>query len=207
VLRNALSKITVALLSLPLPQSCTTPDYQPRDGDIIFQISTSEVGRAVQRVTGSKYSHMGIVFILGGQPQVYEGVGPVKQTPLAEWIARGDQHHYIVKRLHNSNVVLDTSGLSKMLKVGETFQGRDYDYCFEWSDERFYCSELVWKIYQRALGIEVGELQHIRQFDLGHPEVQALISRRCPDLEARADTVISPAAIFAAPNLVTVYQH
>ncbi len=199
-----LGAILVGVLFL---QDFSTGPYQPRDGDIIFQISTSEIGRAVQLVTGSKYSHMGIVFLQDGQPQVYEGVGPVKQTPLAEWIARGNDDHCVVKRLHNSDAVLDASGLCKMRKAGEEFRGRSYDYCFEWSDERFYCSELVWKIYQRGLGIEIGALQHIKQFDLAHPEVQALIHRKCPDLEARADTVISPAAMFAAANLVTVYQN
>ena len=49
-----------------------------------------------------------------------------------------------------------------MRQVGESFRGRPYDLTFEWSDERIYCSELVWKIYERALGIEIGPPQRSR---------------------------------------------
>ena len=43
-------------------------------------------------------------------------------------------------------------------EVGRQLEGKHYDFWFEWSDERIYCSELVWKIYRRGLGIELGEL-------------------------------------------------
>jgi hypothetical protein len=33
-----------------------------------------------------------------------------------------------------------------MKATGEGFLGKDYDLTFGWSDERLYCSELVWKV-------------------------------------------------------------
>ena len=44
--------------------------------------------------------------------------------------------------------------------------GKDYDLYFEWSNEKIYCSELVWKIYKEGAGIEIGELEELSSFDL-----------------------------------------
>ena len=90
---------------------------------------------------------------------------------------------------------------------GEALLGRPYDLYFEWSDERVYCSELVWKVYQRALGIKIGALQTISEFDLSHPAVQAKIRERWPGQPPADEQVISPAAMFASDRLVTVYEN
>jgi hypothetical protein len=37
--------------------------YEPRNGDILFQISRSSQSAAIQLATRSRYSHMGIVYI------------------------------------------------------------------------------------------------------------------------------------------------
>jgi hypothetical protein len=64
------------------------------------------------------------------------------------------------------------------------FGGKPYDLTFEWSDDRIYCSELVWKIYERGLGIRIGRLQKLGDFDLSDPAVKAKIKERyrksCP---------------------------
>src|ERR1700704_3182300 len=71
------------------------------DGDIIFQTSRSGQSRAIQLATHSRYSHMGIVFLENGKPVVLEAVQPVKWTPVAKWIARGEGGRYVVKRLRD----------------------------------------------------------------------------------------------------------
>ena len=40
-----------------------------------------------------------------------------------------------------------------MKTIGRKYLGRDYDLRFEWSDDKIYCSELVWKIYKEAFNI------------------------------------------------------
>jgi hypothetical protein len=149
---------------------------------------------------------MGIVYVRDGTPFVFEAVQPVKLTPLARWIARGTDGHYVVKRLRNADRLLDPSALKRMQEVGEELQGRPYDLYFEWSDERIYCSELVWKIYQRALGIEIGALQPLSAFDLSHPLVQAKVRERWGGPPPAGEQFISPAAMFASVLLETVYE-
>jgi hypothetical protein len=93
-----------------------------------------------------------------------------------------------------------------MQKVGEAFRGRAYDLTFEWSDERIYCSELVWKVYQRALGIEIGALQSLVEFDLSDPAVKAKMRERWGGPPPASEKFISPAAMFASELLETVHE-
>ena len=136
------------------------------NGDIIFQTSKSGQSKAIQLATNSKYSHMGIIYENSGEFFVYEAVQPVKLTPLMEWINRGENGHFVIKRLKNADEVLTNSTLIKMKEIGEQFKGKPYDIYFEWSDNKIYCSELVWKIYKQATGIEIGELEKLSDFDL-----------------------------------------
>ena len=42
-----------------------------------------------------------------------------------------------------------------MKEIGSQFENKDYDLYFEWTDEKIYCSELVWKIFKQATRIDV----------------------------------------------------
>jgi uncharacterized protein YycO len=181
--------------------------YVPRSGDIIFHTSRSAQSIAIQRATGSRYSHMGIVFVRDGKPFVYEAVQPVKLTPLATWTSRGERGHFVVKRLKNADRVLTPANLRKLEREGRRLRGKNYDLYFEWSDERIYCSELVWKMYKRALGIEIGRTQRLREFDLSDPAVKAKIRERWRDAPPANETVISPAEMFQSDKLETVFSH
>ncbi|MEZ4892959.1 MAG: YiiX/YebB-like N1pC/P60 family cysteine hydrolase [Saprospiraceae bacterium] len=61
----------------------------------------------------SKYSHCGIVYRESGKFYVFEAVQPVKTTPLGEWIARGENGHYVVKRLKNADQILTPESTQK----------------------------------------------------------------------------------------------
>jgi hypothetical protein len=150
---------------------------------------------------------MGIVFIRDGEPFVFEAVQPVKLTPLDQWTARGLDGHFVAKRLRDVESRLTPEALENMLSVGQLFAGKDYDLYFEWSDERIYCSELVWKIFQRGADIEIGEVAALGDFDLSHPVVQAKLEERYGNDVPLDETVISPSAMFEAPILETVYAN
>ena len=76
----------------------------PQNGDIIFQISVSGQGKAIQLATKSVYTHCGIIYTeknKKGETEyfVFEAIQPVVVTPLQEWINRGDKNHFVIKRL------------------------------------------------------------------------------------------------------------
>lgn len=177
-----------------------------QDGDIIFQTSTSSQSKAIQLATKSKYSHIGIIYKQEADYYVYEAVQPVKLTPLNEWINRGKGEHYIVKRLKNATEVLTTDVLEKMKDIGEKYRGKDYDLYFEWSDDRIYCSELVWKIYKEATGIEIGALEKLSDFDLSSEIVKQKIKERYGANIPLNEQVISPTSIYDSSKLVTIVE-
>jgi uncharacterized protein YycO len=135
---------------------------------------------------------------------VYEAVGPVKLTPMKEWIARGKNNSYVIKRLKNAEKIITPDVFKKMKQVGDQFKGKSYDDTFEWSDNKIYCSELVWKIYQRAAGIEIGRVQRLKNFDLSDARVQQIMKDRYHNKIPTEEIVISPSAIFDSELLVTV---
>ena len=147
---------------------------------------------------------MGIVYKYGEKFFVYEAVQPVKLTPLTEWINRGENGHFVVKRLKNADVVLTSETLSKMKDIGEKYRNKNYDIYFEWSDDKIYCSELVWKIYKEATGIEIGELEVLADFDLSEEIVKQKIKERYGDNIPLDEKVISPAAMFSSDKLETI---
>ena len=178
-----------------------------RNGDIIFQTSRSSQSQAIQLATDSRYSHMGIIYENEGELFVYEAIQPVKLTPLRDWIKRGENNHYVVKRLKKAEEVLTSETLKEMRAIGERFQGKNYDIYFEWSDERIYCSELVWKIYREATGIEIGQLEELSSFDLSNEAVKQKMKERYGEHIPMDEQVISPAAMFNSSQLFTVVQN
>jgi uncharacterized protein YycO len=182
-----------------------TPPHSPdipvvQDGDIIFHRSLTSQAAAIAAATHSEFTHMGVIFIEDGKPVVYEAVQPVGKAPLDEWIKRGDKEHYVIKRLKDSSK-LDTVALKKEVT---TMLGKNYDWLFEWSDDSIYCSELVWKGYERASGIKLGELRTLKELDLSHAAVQKILKERYGDKVPYAMEVICPCDVFSSTLLETV---
>lgn len=192
--------------SLAFGLSACAADAPLRDGDIIFHTSRSSQSAAIQRATHSRYSHMGLILHRGGQPFVFEAVSTVKFTPLAQWIARGERSHYAVKRWRDADTRLDAAGVARLRDAATTMAGRSYDLTFEWSDRRVYCSELVWKTYERAFGVRLGETQRLGDFDLTDAAVKAKLRERYGTKLPLQETVISPQAMFDSALLTTVVE-
>ena len=177
---------------------------QLREGDLIFHTSHSAQSRAIQLATHSPWSHCGIVYREAGNWQVFEAVQPVKLTPLADWMARGQGGHFVTKRLRDAAAVLTPATLARLKAAGQPMLGHNYDLYFGWSDDRIYCSELIWKVYERGLGRRISQLQQLRDFDLSHSAVQAKLRERYGNRLPLNEPVISPVSIFNSPELITV---
>ena len=175
-------------------------------GDIIFQSLDTPGGEAIRLATESSFSHCGVLYKQDGQWFVYEAIGPVKLTPLFEWIDRGRHAEYEIKRLRNAAEILDAQTLAKMFEIGRQFVGKAYDPQFKWSDARMYCSELVWKIYRRGAGISLGNLRTLEDYKLDHPSVQEVLRQRYGDAPPYQELMIAPATIYRSDKLETVVK-
>ena len=121
-------------------------------------------------------------------------------------MARGQGSHFVTKRLRDADDVLTPATLARLKAAGQTLLGHNYDLYFGWSDDRIYCSELIWKVYERGLGRRLGQLQQLRDFDLSNPAVQAKLRERYGRNLPLTETVVSPVSIFNSPELVTVLR-
>ena len=170
-------------------------------GDIIFHTSKSSQSIVIQKATASPYSHMGMIVYRNGKPWVLEAIQPVKYTPFDAWTKRGVNQHYVVKRYHKN---LNAEQQVRLVKSAEMHLGKNYDLYFGWGDDAIYCSEIVWKAYDQALGIQLAPLQKLKQFDLTDSKVKTLMSQRYGKNVPLNETVIAPNAIYNSKKLIVV---
>lgn len=189
-----------AVFVITVLSPCTfAKDFQT--GDLIFQTSQSAQSIVIQKATHSPYSHMGMIVNKNNQIWVLEAIQPVKYTPLKQWINRGVQRQYVLKRYQKP---LTENQKRKLVTEAEKYLGKPYDIYFEWNDKSIYCSEIVWKAYDKALGIQLAPLQSLKQFDLSDPQVKALMKQRYGNRIPLNETVIAPHAIYQSKHLIKV---
>lgn len=177
-----------------------------KDGDILFRSEAGRFAQAIQLATHSPYNHVGMILYRTGKPYVFEAVGPVKFTPLEEWIQGAKDGNYAVKRLKDADKVLTPEVLKKMNALARKFKGRGYSGTFDWADRTMYCSELVWKMYQRTTGLELGRMQKLKEMDLTDPRVQKEMKDRFGNYIPLDLKVISPQRVFES-DLLTTIEH
>ena len=141
------------------------------NGDIIFHQSVSFQSKALEIATRSPYTHCGIVFFKDEKSYVFEAVRTVSWTPLNDWIKRGIEGRYVLMRLKEP---LDEKAALVLRDAASRFAGKGYDLFFNWSDETIYCSELIRKVYDRALDLSLIPLKTFRDYELDVKKCSAL---------------------------------
>ncbi|TGL60677.1 YiiX family permuted papain-like enzyme [Leptospira sarikeiensis] len=198
--------LILLILAFPLiPKEINLNPSLLKEGDIIFQETNSEQAKAIKLVTKSRYTHTGIILDRGNGLEVLEAVQPVRWISLKKFVDKGISKHYVIKRVKDKNLSKDI--LDKMKTKGASFLGKNYDLYFEWSDDRIYCTELIWKLYKDSANIEVGELKKLGDYDLSHPMVKKIMKKRYGKNIPLEEDVISPQSMFESPTLITVSEN
>lgn len=175
------------------------------DGDLLLQRSTSAQSVAIAEASGSPLTHVGLYFERDGAPWVIEAVGPVRWIELTDWVAQGENSWFVVAR-HEGVAALSDDALARVRAEAESFLGTPYDRLFEWSDDVIYCSELVYKAFERGVGLEVGVVTTVGELELEGDAVQGLIRQRLehdPNLE---EPIVTPGSIVDDPDVEVVYS-
>lgn len=166
-----------------------------REGDVIFQTSQSEQSPLIQIGTRSKISHCGIIVMRGGKPYVLETLRSLVLTPLDKFIARGEEGKYWIKRSKKENIKIRYSN----------YLGKRYDLAFKFDNGRYYCSELVYDIYKKQLGIELAEPRQVKDYLILFtdrlPKIKRAMKRRGISKKQYA---IAPVDIFNSGHLESV---
>lgn len=179
--------------------------YQLQDGDIVFQETGSSQGKAVKAATGSRWTHVGMVFFKNGKPMVIEAVQPVRITSLSRFISRSPSSFYAM-RLKDANKHITTDTIARATRYSNQQLGKNYDLQFRWSDDKIYCSELVWKIYKEAGGVELCKPRQFKDYNLSHPTVERIIEQRYGSVSNLPldELVVAPSDLAESDLLVEV---
>lgn len=187
--------IFIGIISILLFSNFTLKPPVLKNGDILFITNQSGQGKAIQLATKSKYTHVGIVFIEGGETYVYNAVEPVTKSTLEQFIGMSEDGKYIIKRLKNETILTEAI-VKQMLSEAKLKLGKHYDIGFNWSDDELYCSEYVWKLYHNATNLSIGKLRALKEFDLSHPKVKHIMKQRYGNAIPYNEKMISPGDMF-----------
>jgi len=197
----SVSVLAIAALSMG---GCSNSYSTLQPGDIVFQSSPSSLqGQAVTEATDSPYTHCGIVcFDEHHQAMVLEAVGPVRVSPLKDFISHSAPGTFCAKRLKQP---VSAEAYSKAAAWATAQVGKSYDASFRWSDDELYCSELVWKTYAAA-GVRLCEPRPFKSYYLDQPTVKQLIQMQYGSVDALPlnELAVAPGDLAKSPLLKDV---
>jgi hypothetical protein len=129
-----------------------------KSGDIVFIATPNTLYRRVARATGSRASHVGIVFEDPKQGWVVaESAVPVcRYRPLQRFLDRSEQRWFVVRRLQRE---LTPDEVKALRAACDARLGRWYHLGFNFDSKRTFCSKFVHEVYREALGIDIGTVE------------------------------------------------
>lgn len=172
--------------------------------DSIRAVTNSQIDHAAIVVKAPKTSTLPLVskfFTKDGE--VVEAWTPIaKRTNLAEFIAR-DSGQYIQLRLKPE--YMNKNSINDVVKIAQSYVGKEYDYHFEESEDKIYCSELVYKAYEKGANIPVGKVQRISEF--GRKSAKGYWTEHFNGNIPWERQIISPAGLLITDKFYVVYSN
>ena len=146
---------------------CQSPSVDAlREGDVVFQISQSRQSKYVIFATGSTWSHCGIIIEKPDGLYVLEAAATVRLTPYDKWKSKGRRGIVKARRYTDKPVKIKYS----------KYLGKPYDLAFRFDNNSWYCSELVYDIYKKQLGIEICKPRLVSSYTL--VELDGMLKKR-----------------------------
>lgn len=174
------------------------------EGDIILIRSQSEQAAAIAEGTNSIWTHVGIIVKRSGDWHVAEAVGPLAVKPLSAFIGRSKNKTYKIVRNQRFSQKMLPKLYAALYKYNQP-----YDIFFEYSDERIYCSELVYKVFRDVTGSGVGRIQKMKELRLDGPYVSKLIEERLTAIGKELnpeEPIITPVGLLDDNNLSLIHE-
>jgi len=145
------------------------PGCSLKSGDLVFVSTPSFLYRRVARATGSKASHVGIVFrdAARGWVVAESAVPRARYRPLDRFLARSDESWFVVRRLGRE---LSAEEIEKLRAACDARMGRWYHTGFNFDSARTFCSKFVHEVYREALGVDIGTVETFSELLHRNPE-------------------------------------
>ena len=178
--------------------------YTPAEGDLVFQALPLDVDLvvAIEGVTESHYSHVGVLHRRDGAWTVIEATGAgVIYTPFEKWKTVGRDERWAAFRVKAEH----REHLSKFVANLHPHAGKQYDFKYELGENKLYCSELVYHAWRQTTGQQMGKLTALG--DLNWKPHQATIEKYNGGPVPPDRKMISPIELSKAAQLERVYNH
>lgn len=175
--------------------------YDKREGDIVFQsLPRNDLADAIEGISESHWSHCGVLVRDGEDWMVAEAIGDVHLTPLKKWVLRGRHCRFAAYRV----TTMQEADVPRLRAALNAMVGRQYDFSYAPDDSEIYCSELVFRAFERGVGIKLGAWQELRELNWGPFEdfVRSMENGALP-LERQ---MITPVALTRSPLVHRVVQ-
>lgn len=153
------SFLLILLVSLPV-MAGRNPALRP--GDVLLQPLKCWACSLIEAEEETIYSHVGVV--LSSNPLIVaEAFSTVRKLSLQEFAAKTEPGQRImVLRFRNDKLsAAFMQNSARLLNIFEAhFEGRKYDHDFRWNNfdeqgnEKYYCSEMISKLFQAFIGLE-----------------------------------------------------
>lgn len=199
-----LGMIILYLSGCSLIQSGNQASYEPREGDVVFQALPLDVDlmAAIEGITQSHYTHAGALVRHKGGWQVIEAVGAgVVYTPWEKWKTASRDGRWAVYRVKSAH----RKHLPEFVKQLHPHAGKPYDFKYQITTDKLYCSELVYQAWKAATNQEMGRLEKLG--DLNWKPHQTTIEKYNKGPVALKREMISPVSLSRAKQLELVYNH
>ncbi len=173
-----------------------------QEGDLLFQsLNKVPLVEAIEGCTHSPWSHCGILHRTPQGWVVLKAIGPVRQTPLLDWLNQARDQRFAAYRLNDAL----QPKIPDIIRAAKTWLGRPYDIRYDLDDQKIYCSELIYKACQKATGETLGKLQKLG--DLNWKPYRKLIETIEQGPAPLARLMITPRSLSEATQLTKVYHH
>jgi uncharacterized protein YycO len=193
-----------------------------KSGDILFIRSNSGArADSIEAITEAPLTHCGIVIKQGKSTIVYEGVGhPGDYKDVEKWqrdesTGKGTPPpvplHSIYVRRYTGSLEGKLDALGKRAKE---LHDTPYDNAFAWNNhagsgkEYIYCSELIWKAFHDAVGVDLGDPHPLKDYLEGGPakkaKAEAAFKMYLGEHYNLEEKVISPTDVFKSNKLTPV---
>lgn len=218
-----LQGVALAQDDVVLSQKPLNDFSQLKSGDILFIRSNSGArADSIEEITEAPLTHCGILIKQGGSTIVYEGAGhagtykDVKTWQRDESTRKGEPPpvplHSIYVRRYTGSLEGKLDALGKRAKE---LHDTPYDNAFAWNNrepgsgkEYIYCSELIWKAFHDAVGVDLGGPHPLKDYLAGGPtkkaKAEAAFKKYLGEHYNSEEKVISPTDVFKSDKLVGV---
>lgn len=178
--------------------------YEPEEGDLVFQALGREQDLvvAIEGVTESAYSHVGVLLKHDEQWTVIEArTNGVVYIPFEKWKTYCREGRWAAYRMKATQ----RRHLPRFLAALHPHAGKEYDFKFELTENKLYCSELVYHAWKEATGQSLGQLARLG--DLNWKPHRATIEKYNGGSVVLVRRIISPVALSRAEQLERIYDH